>query len=137
MKIHQETLTLKSRERTQLINVTGSIQKIVRSSGIEDGLVLVYGKHTTSGLIINEDEPNLRKDLESSLERLFPQSGQYLHNRIDNNADSHLKATFLGNSLTIPISAKSLQLGRWQSIFFIELDGPRERELFITVLGQE
>ena len=137
MKIYQETLNLKSLRRTQLINCTSSIQGIISQSGVKDGLVLIYCGHTTGGLIINEDEPNLRQDLESFIERLFPQSGQYLHNQIDSNADSHIKATFLGNSLIIPVSGKNLWLGRWQSIFFVELDGPRQRSLFITVLGQE
>jgi secondary thiamine-phosphate synthase enzyme len=137
MKIYQETLNLKSIRRTQLINCTSSIQGIISQSGVKDGLALLYCGHTTGGLIINEDEPNLRQDLESFIERLFPQSGQYLHNQIDSNADSHLKATFLGTSLIIPVSGKNLWLGRWQSIFFVEMDGPRQRSLFITVLGQK
>lgn len=90
--------------------------------------------HTTSGIIVNENEHGLRADILDMLGSLVPDDGNYAHNSIDNNADSHLRAVLLGMSETIPIEDGHLILGAWQSIFFVELDGPRNRNVNVKVI---
>lgn len=136
MRTHKEVLNITTQKRTQLINVTSQVRDIVGRSRIRDGLLSLYVSHTTSGILINENEAGLKEDIEKSLEKLFPKGGKYLHNRIDNNADAHLKSTFLGSTLTFPVTGGSLRLGMWQSIFFAEFDGPRNRNLTVMVIGE-
>ena len=90
-----------------------------------NGILNVFSKHSTSAIVINENEHGLLADFEKILKDLVPESNNYKHDRIDNNAASHIRAFLLGSSETIPIIDGKLDLGTWQSIFFIELDGPR------------
>ena len=136
MRTHKEVLNITTRKRTQLINVTSQVRDIVGRSRVRDGLLSLYVSHTTSGILINENEEGLKEDIEKSLEKLFPKGGKYLHNRVDNNADAHLKSTFMGSTLTLPVTGGSLHLGMWQSIFVAEFDGPRNRNLTVMVIGE-
>ncbi|MEM1518306.1 MAG: secondary thiamine-phosphate synthase enzyme YjbQ, partial [Nitrososphaerota archaeon] len=92
--------------------------------------------HTTSALTINEDEHRLKKDIMDLLEKIVPENADYRHNEIDNNADAHLRSSLMQPFLIIPIVNGSLQLGTWQSLFFLELDGPRNREIIATIIGE-
>lgn len=123
-------------ERVQIIDITPEIQKAVEESGIESGVCLVHSLHTTTALILNENEPRLIEDLRNHLERLVPEKGSYRHNEIDSNADSHLRAILLNPSLSLPVSDGKLFLGTWQRILFVELDGPRTRNLIVEVIGK-
>ncbi|MCK9150824.1 secondary thiamine-phosphate synthase enzyme YjbQ [Methanobacterium alcaliphilum] len=136
MKIIKDSIELKTIQRLQLLNISSQLERAVKSSGIKEGIISVFTRHSTSGIIINENEPRLLGDIENTLERLIPEIEVYGHNSIDNNADSHLKAVFLGGSQTIPIENNQMDLGTWQSIFFVELDGPRNRKVKITLMGQ-
>jgi len=136
VRTHKEVLNITTRKRTQLINVTSQVRDIVGRSRVRDGLLSLYVSHTTSGILINENEAGLKEDIEKALEKLFPKGGKYLHNRVDSNADAHLKSTFLGSTLTLPVTGGSLHLGMWQSIFFAEFDGPRNRSLTVMVIGE-
>ncbi|MCZ7397088.1 MAG: secondary thiamine-phosphate synthase enzyme YjbQ, partial [Candidatus Methanoperedens sp.] len=89
---------------------------------------------TTSSIIVNENERGLRTDILDMLKEIVPENKSYAHNSIDNNADSHLRAALLGMSETIPIEDGHLVLGTWQSIFFVELDGPRDRSVNVTII---
>ena len=120
-----EVFELKTHERMEIINITTEINFILEKNSIKKGLVNIYSKHSTSGIVINEDEPGLLKDFQNTLETLVPSNGNYKHDRIDNNADSHIRSFLIGNSETIPLYNGKLDLGTWQSIFFVELDGPR------------
>ncbi len=117
-------------KRTALIDITDKAQKMVNT---DTGILLVFCTHTTAGIYVNENEPGLREDVLTILDTLVPQKS-YRHNRIDNNADSHLKAILVGNSAVIPIENKRLRLGTWQSLFFCEFDGPRRRKVHFTVV---
>ena len=86
--------------------------------------------------MINENESRLIKDFENSLERLIPENNNYGHDQIDNNADSHIRAFLIGSGETIPFKNSKLELGTWQSVFFVELDGPRNRKFILTVMGK-
>lgn len=127
-------LTVRSRRRVDLIDVTEEISGLVRESRAQDGVVVVYTEHTTAGLFINENEPNLLQDVQRWLEAIVPQDHPYAHNRVDNNADSHLRAILLGSSLAVPVVEGRLGLGQWQRIFLAELDGPRTRRILVRVI---
>lgn len=136
MRIINDSIEIKTIQRFQLLDISSQLDGIIKSSGIKEGILTIFTRHSTSGIIINENEPRLLGDIESTLERLIPESEVYGHNAIDNNADSHLKAVFLGGSQTIPIENNQMDLGTWQSVFFVELDGPRNRRIKITILGE-
>ena len=128
-------MELRTTRHTELVDITDKVRAQVKESGIQDGICLISTRHTTASIIINENEQGLRKDLLDMLETLIPQNKSYVHDRIDSNAHSHLRAALLGTSETIPIEDGHLVLGTWQSIFFVELDGPRNRNVKIKIIG--
>jgi secondary thiamine-phosphate synthase enzyme len=126
-------LAVKTERRTQLLEVTAAVAKMVRDSGVENGVCHLYVPHTTAGVLINEnDDPNVVLDIQAALERLAPEGAGYRH--AEGNADSHIKATLAGSSTTVFIAGRRLTLGRWQGIFFCEFDGPRERQLLVKIV---
>lgn len=136
MEVFSAEINIKTSKRMELVNITQKVKDIVKSSNISDGIVNVFTRHTTSAIFINENESRLLGDFEKVIERLIPMGGSYGHNVIDNNADSHLRAMIVGGSQSIPLIGGSLDLGTWQSIFFVEFDGPRRRRVRVTVIGK-
>lgn len=128
-------MDIQTTTRTELIDITDRVRAIVKESGTKDGICVISTRHTTSGITVNENERGLRADILEMLETLIPANKSYAHNQIDNNADAHLRAVLLGNSATIPIGDGHLVLGTWQSIFFVELDGPRNRSVNVQIIG--
>lgn len=126
-------INISTSKRLEFVDITSQINEFVKDSRIEDGAILIFTKHTTSGLTINENESGLISDMENILKKLVPED-RYEHDRIDNNADSHLRSLLLEHSLLLPISDKKLQLGTWQRIFFVELDGPRSRNILMRII---
>jgi len=118
----------------ELIDITDDVLAEVYKSSIQNGICLVSTTHTTTAIIINENEPGLLSDMFNLLNKLVPPGAGYNHDLIDNNADSHLRAMLLGSSETVPIVDGKLVLGTWQRIFFVELDGPRQRKVHITLV---
>jgi len=131
----QTTLAVSTDERLQTAEITDRVAACVPDD-LAAGTCHVFVRHTTAGVLVNEDEPRLREDLEGFLSDLVPEEG-HRHDELDGNADSHLRAALIGPDATIPIRDGELALGTWQSIFLLECDGPRERELLVTVLGTE
>ncbi|MDD2613631.1 MAG: secondary thiamine-phosphate synthase enzyme YjbQ [Methanosarcina sp.] len=127
-------LKIETSKRIELVDITSEIQEEVRKSEIPDGICLISTRHTTAGIIVNENESGLKEDILNLLDKLVPTSAGYRHDRIDNNADSHLRAVLLGASEALPILEGKLELGTWQRIFFAEMDGPRNRTIDITLL---
>jgi secondary thiamine-phosphate synthase enzyme len=124
---------VRTERRTQLLDVTAGVAKMVQDSGVQSGVCHVYVPHTTAGVIINEnDDPDVAVDIEAALARLVPQNAIYRH--AEGNADSHIETALVGSSATIFISAGRLELGRWQGIFFCEFDGPRSRRLRVKIV---
>jgi secondary thiamine-phosphate synthase enzyme len=107
---------------------------MVKESGITEGICVITTRHTTCSIMINENEHGLRTDILGMLEKLIPQGQKYAHDQIDTNAHAHLRAILLGMSQIIPVEDGHLVLGTWQSIFFVELDGPRNRSINIKIL---
>jgi secondary thiamine-phosphate synthase enzyme len=130
------TITVRTSRRTELKNVTDEVEAAVRESGCTDGMCHLYVPHTTAGVIINEgDDPAVAHDIEATLERLVPAKGAYTH--AEGNSDSHIKTALVGSSETMWIEDGQLSLGRWQSIFFAEFDGPRTRELRVKIVPDQ
>ena len=128
--------TIRTRSRLELANVTRELESAVRESGIESGIALAFVPHATCALLLNEDEAGLREDmlrLASEVIEPLRRKAPFAHDRIDDNAGAHLGAVLLGPSLTIPVSNGRPALGTWQSLFLVELDGPRSRTLRVTV----
>jgi secondary thiamine-phosphate synthase enzyme len=117
----------------QLIDITTSLNQEIADTGTKTGVCLVYTPHTTTAIIINENETGLREDILKLLNTIIPPA-KYAHDRVDNNARSHLQAIVLGNNACIPIEEGRLALGTWQSVFFVELDGPRRRRLIVRII---
>ena len=118
--------------RTEFVDVTSQIQRIVSQSGIREGMCYLYAPHTTAAITINESaDPSVVKDIISTLNKLIPFEGKYLHT--EGNSAAHIKASIIGPSETIPIENGRLMLGTWQGIFFCEFDGPRRRKMLVKV----
>ncbi len=136
MVLKRETVELTTDQRVEIHDITQDVEAVLKNSGISEGLLNVYSRHSTSGVVINENESGLVKDFQLALQKLVPEGAGYQHDHIDNNADSHIRGFIIGGSQTIPIENGRLMLGTWQSIFFVELDGPRQRRLTVTVMGE-
>ena len=123
---------VKSGSRSEMIDITSSIQKEVTRSGVREGLCVVYVPHTTAGVTINEGaDPSVCYDIINKLNRLVPRDEGYRH--MEGNSDSHIKASLMGSSVYVIIEDNSLVLGTWQKIFFCEFDGPRSRNINIKI----
>lgn len=132
-----EILRLNTKNRQEYVNLTAKISEIVQKSGVLSGICHIYVPHATAAIIINENaDLNIQNDFLVTLNRLIPIHANYLHDRIDNNAQSHLIASLLGPSKAVPIEKGDLQLGRWQALLFVELDGPRsDRKIYVQIIG--
>jgi secondary thiamine-phosphate synthase enzyme len=129
-----EVLRVKTGRRTQLVDVTEQVARAVAAAGVVSGVCYLYVPHTTAGVIINEHfDPAVATDLEGVFERLAPRSGPYRHS--EGNSDSHAKAVLTGTSQMILVEQGKLVLGQWQGVFFCEFDGPRERKMWVRVMG--
>jgi secondary thiamine-phosphate synthase enzyme len=132
MAAHGGTLAISTERRTQLLDVTAAIAKMVKDAAVQSGVCHLYVPHTTAGVTINEnDDPDVASDIEATLDRIVPPSGGYRH--AEGNADSHIKAALVGPSAIVFIANGRLELGRWQGIFFCEFDGPRQRKLEVKI----
>ncbi len=136
MVIHHHLISLSSKSRREFIDITSQVVEIVQRSAVKDGICVVSVPHATAAILVNENERRLINDMLAKIEELFPSSASYSHNSIDDNADAHLAAVFFGHSKTFSITEAELVRGTWQSIFLVELDGPRQRrEVHIQIIG--
>jgi secondary thiamine-phosphate synthase enzyme len=131
-----ETLRVKTTRRTQLLDVTQAVERVVAEAGLVTGVCYVFVPHTTAGVMINEHaDPDVATDLEGVFDRLVPHSGPYRH--AEGNTDSHAKAVMAGASQVIFVEKGKLAMGTWQGIFLCEFDGPRERKIWVKVVRDE
>lgn len=136
--VYQKQIQVRTSEHGQMHDLTGQVARIVADSGVKTGLANVFNIGSTGAVGTIEFEPGLAEDLPALLTRLMPPSRDYGHERAwhDGNGHSHLQATMLGPSLTVPVTNGALVLGMWQQIFHLECDiKPRERTLVVTVIG--
>jgi secondary thiamine-phosphate synthase enzyme len=131
---YKKELGLSTEKRYQLVDITDSVEEIVRKTGIRDGQVLVFVPHSTAALLLTENEEGLKKDWLDILKKLV--SGfDFRHNRIDDNADSHILSGLVGQARILPIEEGRIVRGTWQQIFLAEFDGPKTRRVMISVIG--
>ena len=133
------SLEIRTTAKVAVINVTTEVRRALERAGVRTGLALVSVPHTTCAVCVNEDEAGLKDDLARVAARLLDpleRAAPFLHDRIDNNARAHLAAAVFGNAAAVPISGGDLRLGTWQSLFLLELDGPRSRRLEMTFVGE-
>jgi secondary thiamine-phosphate synthase enzyme len=132
--VHVEELTVQSRERTEFIKLDREIERVIKESGVKDGVCHIFVLHTTAGVMINEGaDPSVVEDIGAKLAELAPREGHYAHADAERNADSHIKATLVGSSVTVFVKGGAALLGTWQSIFLCEFDGPRPRQVVVRV----
>lgn len=128
-----EQFSLQSSSRTELIDITGNILEIIKTSGIRNGLVTVYCPHTTGGITINEGaDPMVKRDILHVINKIIPWEADYRH--MEGNSPAHIKTMLTGSSVQVIIENNKLRLGTWQKIFFCEYDGPRKRKVWIQAL---
>ena len=126
-------LRVKTKARTELVDITQGVQRLVAESGVRSGVCYIYVPHTTSGITINENtDPNVGRDILMELNKVIPFDDDYGHG--EGNSAAHIKSTIVGVSKSVVIEEGRLALGTWQAVFFCEFDGPRDRRVYVKVM---
>jgi secondary thiamine-phosphate synthase enzyme len=131
-----KNINIKTKARTEFVDITSEIQQVIDEAGIKDGICCLYVPHTTAGITINEGaDPSVVSDIQRTLSKLIPNNLNYSH--MEGNSDAHIKSTVVGASKTVIIDDGKLLLGTWQSIFFCEFDGPRHRRILVKLINDK
>ncbi len=126
-------IDITTQKRTHFEDITDEVQEVVDESGIKEGICYIYVPHTTAGVFINENaDPDVKWDIERTLEKLVPWENNYQH--LEGNAAAHIKSVLVGTNTFVPIKNGKLMLGTWQGIFLAEFDGPRTRKVLVKIL---
>ena len=140
MKSATHYLTMNVPSRRGFVNITPEVERVVRESGVQEGLVLVNAMHITASVFINDDEPGLHEDYRKWLEGLAPfdaSPARYAHNRTgEDNADAHLKRQVMGREVVVAVTDGKLDFGPWEQIFYGEFDGNRPKRVLVKVIGE-
>jgi secondary thiamine-phosphate synthase enzyme len=137
MKAHTEYLTFCTEHEHEYIHMTPQVEKVVRASGIQEGLALVSAMHITAGVYVNDNEEGLIEDIEKWLETLAPRDPGYKHHQTgEDNGDAHLKSMLVHYQVIVPVTGGRLDLGPWQRVFYAEFDGRRNKRVLIKVIGE-
>jgi secondary thiamine-phosphate synthase enzyme len=130
------SFSIQTRKHSQFLNITAQIQACVDAFELRDGSVTVFVPHTTAGITINENaDPDVVADVMAALEKAVPWEAGYRHS--EGNAAAHVKASLMGSSVHVIVEGGRLQLGTWQSVYFCEFDGPRTRDVWLSVAGRK
>lgn len=130
-----QKINIRTSKRVELVDITGEIQDAVSKTKIREGICFLFCPHTTAGLTINENaDPQVTRDIMNTLNKLVPENAGYSHT--EGNADSHIKSSLFGSTLTIFIEGGQPVLGTWQGIYFCEGDGPRSRQVWVKVIKE-
>lgn len=126
-------LNIRTRARTELLDITGQVEKVIKESGVEEGICYLFVPHTSAAITLNEHaDPDVVRDIDMELSKIVPRNDNYSHT--EGNSDAHLKASIIGSSQFVPIKDGKLYLGTWQGIFFCEFDGPRMRKVLVKIV---
>ena len=126
-------LRVKSQARTEFVDITQGVQRLVAETGVRSGVCYIYVPHTTSGITINENtDPNVGRDILKELNKVIPFDDDYGHG--EGNSAAHIKSTLVGVSKSVIIEDGRLALGTWQAVFYCEFDGPRDRRVYVKVM---
>jgi len=130
-----KTIKVKTKTRTELVDITSPVKEIVADSGTKSGICCIYVPHTTAAVTINEGaDPAVVRDMLMTLNEQYPQRADYHH--MEGNSDAHIKTSLVGTSETVIIENGKLLLGTWQSIYFCEFDGARNRNVHVKIMGE-
>ncbi|MBD3378273.1 YjbQ family protein [candidate division KSB1 bacterium] len=128
-----ETFPVRTSSRNQFLNIDRQIQNIIDKNDMDSGLCTIFVLHTTAGVTINENaDPDVVRDIDMHMKKLVPKDANFQH--LEGNSDSHIKSSLIGPSLTVIVENGQLQLGTWQSIYFCEFDGPRQRSVMVKLV---
>ena len=139
MKSRTDYLVMNIPSRRGFVNVTPEVERVVRESGVQEGIVLVNAMHITASVFINDDEGGLHRDYEGWLEKLAPHApvSHYRHNDTgEDNADAHLKRQVMGREVVVAVTKGKLDFGPWEQIFYGEFDGRRKKRVLVKVIGE-
>jgi len=137
MKFLTEYLWFNTTNHREYINITDEVDRVLRKSGIKEGMILVSAMHITAGVYVNDAENGLIQDIDKWLEELAPFNPDYKHHRTgETNGDSHLKNLLIGHEVIVPVTNGKLDLGTWQQVYYAEFDGQRRKRLLIKVMGE-
>lgn len=136
MKSLTEYFWFETKHQRELIRVTDDLARLVKKSGVQEGMALVSAMHITAGVFVNDDEGGLHQDIWKWLEHLAPYDKNYQHHRTgETNGDAHLKSMLVHHQVIVPITKGALDLGPWQQVFYAEFDGQRRKRMIIKIIG--
>ena len=137
MKVLTEYLWFETIKHRDYINITDQVEKAVKKSGVQEGMVLVSAMHITAGIYVNDAEEGLIADIDELLEKLAPYREDYQHHHTgETNGDSHLKSILVHHEVVVPITKGKLDFGVWQKIYYAEFDGQRKKRVIVKVMGE-
>ena len=130
-----DEISIKTNSHSQFIDITSKVSEVLQKTGIKDGICTVFTPHTTAGITVNENaDPDVPLDIIKEMGKVIPLNDGYDH--IEGNSAAHIKSSLFGCSETVIIRSGSLMLGTWQSVFFCEFDGPRNRKVWVEIVGK-
>ena len=130
-----DEISVNTSSHTQFIDITSKVSEVLQKTGIKDGICTVFTPHTTAGITVNENaDPDVPRDIIKEMEKIVPLNDGYAH--VEGNSAAHIKSSLFGCSETVIIKNGSLMLGIWQSVFFCEFDGPRNRKVWVEIIGK-
>lgn len=128
-----KNIEIRTSRRVEFVDITAKVERLIRESQIENGMCVLFVPHTTAGITINEGaDPSVRQDVIETLNKLVPFEGNYSH--LEGNSPAHIKSTLVGCSQVVIVEKGKMLLGTWQSIYFCEFDGPRNRKVFVKII---
>ena len=137
MKISTEYLWFETKKRKELVRITPQLEQILGRSGVSDGMMLVSAMHITAGIIVNDDETGLHRDILEWLEKTAPENPSYAHHRTgEDNGDAHLKRIVVHHQAILPVTGGRLDLGPWEQCFYAEFDGRRRKRVVVKIMGE-
>jgi len=137
MKFATEYLWFTTKTKREYINITDTVEEIVRKSGVQEGMVLVSAMHITAGVYVNDAESGLIQDIDDWLEEMAPFNPDYRHHQTgETNGDAHLKSLLVHHEVIVPITKGRLDLGPWQQVYYAEFDGRRRKRVIVKVMGE-
>lgn len=137
MKISTEYLWFETKKRKELVRITPKLEEILGRSGVRDGMMLVSAMHITAGIIVNDDEPGLHRDILEWLEKTAPVDPSYAHHQTgEDNGDAHLKRIVVHHQATLPVTDGRIDLGPWEQCFYAEFDGRRRKRVVVKIMGE-
>jgi secondary thiamine-phosphate synthase enzyme len=135
--VHTAYLWFSTKQRREFVRITDEVTRIVKESGVKEGMVLVSAMHITASVFVNDWEDGLLHDFDAWLEKLAPTGEPYRHHQTgEDNADAHLKRTIMGHQILLPITKGALDLGPWEQVFYGEFDGRRRKRVVVKVMGE-